>query len=48
MRALLSGDTERFYAEEIASRERAGLPPFGRLAAHRVVLGSFVEWVERI
>ncbi len=33
MRALLSGDTERFYAEEIASRERAGLPPFGRLAA---------------
>ena len=33
MRALLSGDTERFYAEEIAARERAGLPPFGRLAA---------------
>ena len=33
MRALLSGDAERFYAEEIASRERAGLPPFGRLAA---------------
>ena len=29
----MSGDTERFYAEEIASRERAGLPPFGRLAA---------------
>ena len=33
MRALLSGDAERFYAEEIRSRERAGLPPFGRLAA---------------
>lgn len=33
MRALLSGDTETFYAQEIAGRERAGLPPFGRLAA---------------
>jgi len=31
--ALLSGDAERFYAQEIAVRERAGLPPFGRLAA---------------
>lgn len=31
--ALLSGDAERFYAEEIAAREAAGLPPFGRLAA---------------
>nr|WP_280137227.1 primosomal protein N' [Methylobacterium sp. Leaf108] len=31
--ALLSGDGERFYAEEIAAREEAGLPPFGRLAA---------------
>ena len=33
MRALLSGDSERFYAEETRARERAGLPPFGRLAA---------------
>jgi primosomal protein N' (replication factor Y) len=33
MRALLSGDAERFYAEEIDQRRRAGLPPFGRLAA---------------
>ena len=33
MRAILSGDAERFYAEEIAQRRRAGLPPFGRLAA---------------
>jgi primosomal protein N' (replication factor Y) (superfamily II helicase) len=33
MRALVSGDAERFYAEEIALREKAGLPPFGRLAA---------------
>ncbi len=33
MQALISGDSERFYDEEIAQRERAGLPPFGRLAA---------------
>jgi primosomal protein N' (replication factor Y) (superfamily II helicase) len=32
MRAILSGDAERFYAEEIAMRRRAMLPPFGRLA----------------
>ncbi|MFF8803232.1 MULTISPECIES: primosomal protein N' [unclassified Methylobacterium] len=31
--ALLSGDAERFYEEEIWAREVAGLPPFGRLAA---------------
>ncbi len=33
IRALLSGDAEQFYAQETALRERAGLPPFGRLAA---------------
>jgi primosomal protein N' (replication factor Y) (superfamily II helicase) len=33
MRALLSGDSERFYEEETNQRRRAGLPPFGRLAA---------------
>ncbi len=33
MQALLSGDTERFYREETHSRQRAGLPPFGRLAS---------------
>jgi primosomal protein N' (replication factor Y) len=33
IRALLSGDAEAFYAQETALRERAGLPPFGRLAA---------------
>ena len=33
VRALLSGDAERFYAEETAQRRRATLPPFGRLAA---------------
>ncbi|MGD9543271.1 MAG: primosomal protein N' [Methylocystis sp.] len=31
--AILSGDAEKFYEQEIAVRERAGLPPFGRLAA---------------
>jgi primosomal protein N' (replication factor Y) len=31
--ALISGDAERFYREETAAREAAGLPPFGRLAA---------------
>ena len=33
VRALLSGDAGRFYAEETAQRRRASLPPFGRLAA---------------
>ncbi|MGL4811497.1 MAG: primosomal protein N', partial [Beijerinckiaceae bacterium] len=33
MEALLSGDAERFYREEIALRREAGLPPFGRLAS---------------
>ncbi len=33
VRALLSGDAERFYAEETSQRQRATLPPFGRLAA---------------
>ncbi|MBX9741188.1 MAG: primosomal protein N' [Beijerinckiaceae bacterium] len=33
IRAILSGDSERFYREETEQRRRAGLPPFGRLAA---------------
>jgi primosomal protein N' (replication factor Y) len=33
MRALLSGDRDKFYDTEIASREATGYPPFGRLAA---------------
>ena len=33
IRALVSGEGERFYIEETRGRERAGLPPFGRLAA---------------
>ncbi len=32
MKAIVSGDAERFYREEIAMRRRAMLPPFGRLA----------------
>jgi primosomal protein N' (replication factor Y) len=31
--ALMSGDAERFYREEIEQRRLGGLPPFGRLAA---------------
>lgn len=33
LRALLSGDFERFYAEETTARRMARLPPFGRLAS---------------
>jgi len=33
IRALVSGAPERFYATEIAERERGKMPPFGRLAA---------------
>ena len=33
MRALANGDREGFLAQELAMRERASLPPFGRLAA---------------
>ena len=32
IKAILSGDAERFYREEIAMRRAANLPPFGRLA----------------
>ncbi|WP_114951882.1 primosomal protein N' [Sphingosinicella terrae] len=31
--ALVSGDTEGFYAAETEARREAGMPPFGRLAA---------------
>ena len=33
MRALIAGDREAFYATEIAAREQARYPPFGRLAS---------------
>jgi len=32
MRAIVSGDSESFYEKEIAQRQTAHLPPFGRLA----------------
>lgn len=43
LKALISGDPERFYAAETASREAAGLPPFGRLAALIVSASSQAE-----
>ncbi|MGE0746309.1 MAG: primosomal protein N', partial [Rhodospirillales bacterium] len=33
MRALVSGDRDRFIAAEAAERRRYGMPPYGRLAA---------------
>ena len=33
MKALVASDREAFYASEIEARERAGYPPFGRLAS---------------
>jgi len=33
MQALADGDRERFIAAEAGGRKRAGLPPYGRLAA---------------
>ena len=39
MKALIAGDREAFYASEIAARESAGYPPFGRLAS-LVISGS--------
>jgi primosomal protein N' (replication factor Y) len=33
MRALIAQDREAFYAAEIEAREKAGYPPFGRLAS---------------
>lgn len=33
MQAIVSGDRESFYAREINERERALMPPFGRMAA---------------
>lgn len=33
IKALIDGDTERFYAVETEHRRRANAPPFGRFAA---------------
>ena len=43
MKAIVSGDAETFYAREIAERERAGLPPFGRLAGIIVAAATRAE-----
>src|SRR5690606_32555503 len=32
-RAIVSGDSDSFYEQEIAEREKAHLPPYGRLAS---------------
>ncbi len=46
MQALAAGDKERFYAEELAERRDAGMPPFGRLAA-LIVSGRDLPAVRR-
>ncbi len=41
--AILAGDTERFYAEEIAARRLGRMPPFARLAALIVSATSRID-----
>lgn len=43
MQAIVSGNAETFYQREIAERERAVLPPFGRLAGVIVSAASRAE-----
>jgi primosomal protein N' (replication factor Y) (superfamily II helicase) len=40
MKALVACDREAFYASEIEGRERAGYPPFGRLASLIISAGD--------
>ena len=40
MKALVACDREAFYTSEIASRERTGYPPFGRLASLIISAGD--------
>lgn len=40
MKAMVTGDREAFYAQEILAREAGGMPPFGRLAALIVSAGE--------
>ena len=40
MKALIAADREAFYATEIEARERAGYPPFGRLASLIISAGD--------
>lgn len=46
MQGLVSGDSDKFYAEEMEQRARAGLPPFGRLAA-LIISGKDAASAER-
>ena len=43
MQAIVSGDKQAFYDREIAEREKAMLPPFGRLASVIVSADTRVE-----
>jgi len=43
MKALISGDRDAFLAQEIAAREAAGYPPFGRLTALIVSASSMPQ-----
>ncbi len=43
LKAILSGDTERFYREEIELRHQMGLPPFGRLAGLIISAATHIE-----
>ncbi|WP_425416744.1 primosomal protein N' [Oricola indica] len=43
MRAIVSGDADAFYANQIAERERGQLPPFGRLASIIISANSRAE-----
>ncbi len=43
IQAIVLGDHEEFYRREIAERERAQLPPFGRLAGIIVTAASRME-----
>jgi len=43
MQAIVSGDAEAFYDREIIEREKAMLPPFGRLASIIVSADSRAE-----
>ncbi|MBL8696909.1 MAG: primosomal protein N' [Alphaproteobacteria bacterium] len=47
MQALAAGDRDGFLAGEIDTRERLGLPPFGRLAA-LIVAGPEPDEVDRL
>lgn len=43
IQAIVSGDSEEFYRREISERERAQLPPFGRLAGIIVTASTRAE-----